>query len=139
MELFYLIYKSNEAQTFSVQDLEQLERVSRKKNSKFAITGLLVRHKNIFTQYLEGTKNNVVTLYENILRDKRHTKIELLEKGFISNRRYPNWSMYLRNLNHNDINEIENTKKKLAKLFKNPEVSDINAIRHLLKIKKYPN
>ena len=66
---------------------------SRQYNPPSGITGILCYGGGIFLQAIEGGRSAVNTLYGHILRDKRHTDIELLTYEEISERRFGGWTM----------------------------------------------
>ncbi len=136
MKLFHLVYESKEVTKFSAEDLEKLAYFSSKNNALSDITGLLIRNKNVFTQYLEGAKTEVTMLYESILRDKRHDCIVLLQKGFIDQRKFGQWNMLVKDLSHNDIENIENNKKLMVNTHhrtSNSPVSNFDLLEQILK------
>ena len=66
---------------------------SRQYNPPSGITGILCYGGGIFLQAIEGGRSAVNTLYGHILRDKRHTDIELLTYEEIAERRFGGWTM----------------------------------------------
>jgi len=117
-QLFYIIYESIETGKLSISEIEELASAARKKNFKLDVTGLLIRKNKGFIHYLEGAKNTVALLYEEILRDKRHHSLVLVTKGYTPNRKFTNWSLLLKFVTEQEINAIEgirNTFKTLGK------------------------
>lgn len=114
--LFYLIYKSTEATKMSITKIQKLTNKAVEKNAKLNITGLLIRKENGFAQYLEGGKTTILMLYESILRDKRHHSIILLDKNYLAERKFSQWSMLLRHVTLDEMQKIETLKGKQPNL-----------------------
>ena len=66
---------------------------SRRTNPKHGITGMLVMSDEVFIQVLEGGRDAVSELFNNIVKDPRHTGVRLLMFEEITERRFGNWSM----------------------------------------------
>jgi len=66
---------------------------SREKKAAAVITGILCDDPVFFLQCLEGPKNAVNELYNQILRDVRHTDVVLLEYADIAERTFGSWTI----------------------------------------------
>ncbi|MDN5286053.1 MAG: hypothetical protein JWR38_2327 [Mucilaginibacter sp.] len=91
----------------SEEQLADLLRVSRNKNKKHHVTGILLYCQGTFMQVLEGEKNNVDVIYKAIELDKRHKNIIKLSTGIITKRNFPDWSMAFASVNAEKLQEIE--------------------------------
>ncbi|SDE96965.1 Sensors of blue-light using FAD [Mucilaginibacter pineti] len=86
------------------EKLTLLLKQSRQKNSKQAITGLLLymegrfldRMEGRFIQLLEGQETAVRDMYAQISTDDRHRNILLLNTGNCTERNFPDWTMGFR-------------------------------------------
>ena len=96
--LVRLLYASRAVDT-SPAAIEAILAQSRQYNPPSGITGILCYGGGIFLQAIEGGRSAVNTLYGHILRDKRHTDVELLTYEEISERRFGGWTMGQVNLN----------------------------------------
>ena len=96
--LVRLLYASRAVDT-SASAIEAILATSREHNPSCGITGILCYGGGIFLQAIEGGRSAVNTLYGHILRDKRHTDVELLTYEEISERRFGGWTMGQVNLN----------------------------------------
>jgi len=80
-------------------DKEALEKIiatARHHNPRFGITGLLVFGSGVFFQWLEGSKDNVTSLFKMISADARHSDVVLLtQEDEFRERLFPNWDMEL--------------------------------------------
>lgn len=72
---------------------------ARKKNLQFDITGCLLYHNHKFVQFIEGKEISVLSLYANIIEDKRHKEIVMLNSEISKYRLFSDWSMIFNNLN----------------------------------------
>ena len=93
MYLIRLIYVSRMTEVCDTKALEQILKVSRKKNEARGITGALCFDPSFFLQCLEGRRSAVCELYADIVRDERHTDVTLLDFREIDERSFGDWSM----------------------------------------------
>ena len=90
MLLVSLIYTSE--MTVSTDFMDILE-VSRDRNERDAITGVLLFCNNNVVQCLEGSRDAVSHTYARIVRDRRHRNALLLDYRVLSARSFSTWSM----------------------------------------------
>lgn len=95
--LVRLLYASRAVDP-SPATIEGILAQSRQYNPPSGITGILCYGGGIFLQAIEGGRSAVNTLYGHILRDKRHTDVELLTYEEIAERRFGGWTMGQANL-----------------------------------------
>lgn len=100
--MLLMVYVSSATRSFEEADLSQILTAAQINNERNGITGLLLYKDGSFMQAVEGPDEAVITLYDHIGRDSRHTGLLLLLKETITERRFPNWSMSLRNINRLD-------------------------------------
>jgi len=93
MSLVRLIYVSRMTEACDMAAIQEILKVSRKRNAACNITGILCYDPTFFMQCLEGPKDAVNDLYRDIARDKRHSRITLLEYEEIEERTFGEWSM----------------------------------------------
>jgi hypothetical protein len=67
--------------------------VAREHNMANGITGILCYGGGIYLQAIEGGRNQVNNLYAQIVSDKRHTEVVLLNYEEIAERRFGGWTM----------------------------------------------
>jgi hypothetical protein len=91
--LVRLLYASRAANGLSPDELSSILRQSRASNPALGVTGVLCYSQGIFLQVLEGGRSTVNNLYNHIVRDARHTQVELLCYEEIQERRFASWSM----------------------------------------------
>ena len=87
----YIIYASTAVALLSDNELRDRLESYRTANLEHGITGLLMYHDGNWIQYIEG--NAVDQLYENIRADISHKGVITLDKGGVSDRVFPDWSM----------------------------------------------
>ncbi len=66
---------------------------SQKNNAVRGVTGVLCFSDEVFLQVLEGGRDEVCETYNAIVRDERHTRVQLLNFEEISERRFGGWTM----------------------------------------------
>ena len=91
--LYEVSYRSIADKNLTPEEVDEMINNARKMNEKHDITGCIIYHKNIFFQIIEGSKKDVLQLYENINKDQRHTDIETMWDGFKVVRDFGEWSM----------------------------------------------
>lgn len=90
--LVRLLYASR-ATDASPAAIEAILAESRQHNPGCGITGILCYGGGVFLQAIEGGRSAVNELYAHILRDARHTRVELLVYEEIGERRFGGWTM----------------------------------------------
>lgn len=90
--LVRLLYASH-AQAVSAETIEAILTQSRAKNPQLGITGILCHGGDFFMQVLEGGRDTVNALYNQIVRDPRHDHVVLLHYEEVAERRFAGWTM----------------------------------------------
>jgi hypothetical protein len=93
MSLTSLIYVSRMTEECGMEELQDILKISRKKNASADITGMLCYDPTFFLQCLEGPREVILGLYETILEDERHTKVVRLDEREIQSRVFGEWRM----------------------------------------------
>jgi hypothetical protein len=91
--MIQIVYVSAAVLPFSNQELTSLLTRSRRRNSLYSVTGMLVYHEGSFLQVLEGPENGVSTIFKSIERDPRHRSTRMLLEHSIKMRDFDQWSM----------------------------------------------
>jgi len=91
--LVRLIYASSATVSVTTETVRQIMDVARTRNELRNITGMLVFDHQNFLQVIEGRRDVVNQLLASLMRDARHTNIELLAYGEIEQRQFERWSM----------------------------------------------
>ena len=91
--MFRIVYVSKALARFPEKDLRSLLLVARSKNSAAEVTGMLVYSAGQFLQALEGEPAAVVSTFERISVDPRHTDVKTLQRGIYTDRWFANWAM----------------------------------------------
>ena len=91
---------------------------ARKRNESLGVTGCLVFHKHSFVQIIEGEKEQIQFLYQQIKQDARHHEVVLLWEGINDSRAFSDWNMaFYSNVNGRDKNgELRNFERNLLLL-----------------------
>jgi len=91
--LVRLLYASRGAAHLGPGALDAILAESRRRNPEKGVTGLLICADDVFLQVLEGSRDEVCELYNDIVRDPRHSDVRLLVFEEISERRFGAWAM----------------------------------------------
>lgn len=100
------VYLSKSLIHFDNFKLETLVQNSLAANEIYSVSGFLAYHNEFFWQYIEGARNDVENLSDNLKRDSRHRIIS----DFFSEtnqRKFPGWSMSLVSTSKNNDLEIK--------------------------------
>ena len=92
MPLTQLIYSS---QPFGFDDamLGGILVQARRNNPRDGITGCLICRHDLYLQLLEGPGDAIDALYARIAVDDRHLQVEMLSRGPVDTRLFPDWAM----------------------------------------------
>jgi hypothetical protein len=88
-----LIYRSRATRDFWPDDLYALVEKARQKNSPQQLSGMLLFHDGTFVQLLEGSAAAIDKCFATISADSRHTDIQILFRGSVNDRDFPDWTM----------------------------------------------
>ena len=93
MALYFLIYSSIPTRRLTDQELDDLLETARSANEMHGVTGMLICFKDMYLQLIEGEETKIKQLYNNLLMDDRHYRVQTLKEGEINKRFFPDWSM----------------------------------------------
>jgi len=91
--MHHLIYLSWATPSFSDDQLQELLLEARNHNTQFGITGLLLYGNGCFVQVLEGERDAIHSLYEQIKCDPRHRDVTTYADKTIAQRAFADWAM----------------------------------------------
>ena len=103
--LYNTVYCSRARAGVDAAAVDSIIKSSRRSNPEYGITGLLVFGSGIFFQWLEGPRDNVISLMERLKTDPRHENVVLLtESEEVRERLFPDWAMEL--VTTSDIRDV---------------------------------
>lgn len=105
--MIQLAYVSSSRGLFSSADIASILAVSRERNRKLGITGMLLYKSGNILQVLEGERDAVRGLFEKICRDPRHGGVIKLYEYEKAERDFPEWSMGFHDLEAEDLRAME--------------------------------
>jgi hypothetical protein len=73
--------------------IAELQAVSVQRNRESQVTGALLYDDDWFVQALEGEERAVGETLERIMRDPRHSNVEVVSRATISSRQFGKWAM----------------------------------------------
>ncbi|WP_224217299.1 BLUF domain-containing protein [Vibrio cholerae] len=79
MAFIRLIYVSTVTESLKHSDIELILEHAKKYNFERDITGVLYFNNEYFLQCLEGDREKVNLLYNNIIKDHRHNRVVILD------------------------------------------------------------
>lgn len=91
--LYRIAYQSRPTVPVTLQLVNGIATVARKRNAAAGITAFLTFRPEWFLQVLEGEREAVCRLYADIVKDPRHCSVTLLEHRAIAFRDFPRWSL----------------------------------------------
>ena len=103
--LYNVVYCSRATEGIDDAAVARIIETSRRWNPAQGITGLLVFGSGIFFQWLEGPRDNVTQLMENLKKDPRHQDVVPLSAvEEVRERLFPDWDMEL--VTTDDIRDV---------------------------------
>ena len=101
--LYHLGYCSTGTGPLTAADLIGLLGSARRRNQELDVTGLLLHREDSFFQIIEGSRANVLAVFERIRADPRHTRITVLFEGPATLREFSDWRMGFVELDNVDV------------------------------------
>lgn len=92
MQLLQIIYSSTPF-GFTLSVLDAILTISRARNKRDDITGMLICRGDLYLQLIEGPAAAIQATYDRICGDDRHLEIALLVKREVPSRMFPAWAM----------------------------------------------
>jgi len=103
--LYNVVYCSRASAGVDSADVDAIVATARRHNPVLGITGILVFGSDVFFQWIEGPKTEVLGLMKRIEADRRHeTMVVLSSSEEMRERVFPNWDMEL--VDGEDIQEV---------------------------------
>ena len=106
-DLYQVIYASAETRQIEEDELLEMLKLAREKNTRLGITGMLLHCDGSFIQALEGPKDQVMDLISVIRQDPRYDRIAVLFEEPISKRSFSQWSMGFKRPSQEELAMIE--------------------------------
>lgn len=91
--LYSLVYSSTAIRPLAKSDLDYILNAARTRNLQEQVTGLLLFVDGKFTQYLEGPKASVLSIFEIIKKSRWHHEVVEISQQPLGRREYGDWSM----------------------------------------------
>jgi len=123
--MYYLVYVSYAVKPLTEVGLRNLLVHCRDNNTANGITGILIYIDGKFVQILEGSKEQVKSLFENISTDRRHHKVSRILEGSIEERNFPNFSMGFETIDTETFTKLSGF-KDIEEFFDYPNVQHWN-------------
>lgn len=111
MSLQQIIYTSHATRLMRPDELVELLRRSRERNTKRGVSGLLLYADGSFMQTIEGPFDTVHALFAKIEADPRHGGLILICDEPIERRSFAEWSMAFREISARESERIAGFKR----------------------------
>ncbi len=98
-KIYHLSYVSTGCDCLKYDDIKGILEQSQENNKLLNITGILIYCNKHFFQILEGEKNAILKVFENILVDRRHDNVIKIQEGYINERNFKSWNMAFKSYN----------------------------------------
>lgn len=132
--LGFLIYSSIRNEICTDDDIKRILTNIENNNHAKNLTGVLVHSDKYFVQFLEGDKDQLASLFENIKKDPRHSVIAL-NKGSIEKRMFPSFYTGYKNISQREIDfltdSIDNESTFLDYILEGNIVSENKSLKAL--------
>ena len=92
-ETWMLIYRSKATEDIDTELLAEIEEASSRNNRERGVTGILVANRRAFLQLLEGDREDVGHVFQRIVKDARHSEIEIICFNRVAERSFEDWAM----------------------------------------------
>jgi hypothetical protein len=105
--MLYIVYISAAVNLPTDDDMRELLIKSQTNNKKFDVTGLLLYHKGVFMQVIEGEDDIIRQLFKKIEKDPRHTAVIKLAEEKIEERSFGEWAMAFKTISDKEFSKLE--------------------------------
>ena len=116
MDLHIILYMSTMREDYSDERMEILLEEFTRDNKKNNITGFMLYYERNIIQCIEGRKEDIYRLYDNIENDPRHFLIIKLMDERISKRNFIDWDLAFKKITYEQfesfsLNKLTSNKK----------------------------
>ncbi|PWQ95681.1 BLUF domain-containing protein [Leucothrix arctica] len=105
--LFHLIYASQAVHEFSRQDIVELLSDVKQKNQQLDVHGMLLYDKGSFFHILEGDKEIIHDLFDQIVKDEKYQKVTKIIFEAIPKMFFSDWSMGYSSLSRSELEQMD--------------------------------
>lgn len=102
-DLHCVLYISSMEVEYSKDDIKSMLKLFQERNKTNNISGLMLYYERNIIQYIEGSKQDVYKLYNNIKNDIRHYNIIKMVDESISSRNFIDWDMGFKELSYDEF------------------------------------
>ncbi len=134
MSIYRLIYASKVSESVKEKDIQAILETANTKNKALNVTGGLFFNYKYFLQCLEGSRENVSSIYHAIVKDTRHELITMIDFQEIQQRDFSQWSMAY--LSHSTVNNAVILEYSSADTFNPFEMTSDSCYRLMLQLRE---
>jgi hypothetical protein len=101
--LSQLVYVSNRNTNCTTGEIEKILASCKQNNPPLNITGVLLYSEAKFIQLVEGEAKVIMSLYDKIKSDPRHSNVMMISYNPIKEKSFPSWHMGTRDISKTDV------------------------------------
>jgi hypothetical protein len=101
--LSQLVYVSNRNTNCTTGEIEKILASCKQNNPPLNITGVLLYSEAKFIQLVEGEAKVIMSLYDKIKSDPRHSNAMMISYNPIKEKSFPSWHMGTRDISKTDV------------------------------------
>lgn len=117
--LSQLVYVSNRKSNCTQEEIDKILASCKKNNPSLEITGVLLYSDTKFIQLVEGDAKVIMSLYDKIKLDPRHSNPMMISYGTIQEKSFPSWHMGTKKIAGNEIDFKTNITNEDKTIFNN--------------------
>ena len=117
--LSQLVYVSNRKPTCTAAEIDKILESCKKNNPPLDITGVLLYSDTKFIQLVEGESKVIMSLYDKIKTDDRHSNTMMISYNPIKEKSFPSWHMGSKKMSGNEVEFNTNISSADKEIFEN--------------------
>lgn len=102
-DLYCILYISTMKRHHTKEEIQGMLKLFQENNKKNNISGLMLYYEKNVIQYIEGNKEDLYRLYNNIENDKRHYHVIKIIDKEINKRNFIDWNLGYKELTYNEF------------------------------------
>ena len=108
--MYEIFISAVSSQNFTIEQIKEAVEELSARNIGLGITGLLIFNKGEFYQILEGEKEVLLGMMDQVKNDPRHGAVHIIWEGDIPSRGYKNWGLAPSMMNEYGLDTIYSEK-----------------------------
>jgi len=105
-DLYCILYISTMKIEYSKEEIKEMLKLFQERNNENRISGLMLYHDRNVIQYIEGNKEELYKIYNNIENDRRHYNVIKIINEKIIKRNFIEWDMNFKEISYNEFVKV---------------------------------